>query len=242
MKAWRIHSLISHFIFVTNMSDKRVPLHLRDTNNPPHHLTEEQKRNWIRAVVKAKKNHDLQQRNPPFVNASSVLHQQVHHAGNISIGDQSRRLLLLIYIRYGIGKVEFSPFLDICYALSSSLNLPIYLEHIRWVGKRPKNSFIWYLDAKTHSWGPITQELHPVASYEIFEWPIRASTCDLQKKFSGWYNWALSHCEMCYPSRRRVDITNDVINVYMPRTESLSPSWKMGTPKGINLRGWSIPG
>ena len=42
------------------MSDKHLPYHLRDINNPPVHLHEQQQHNWIRAADKAKKNYQLQ--------------------------------------------------------------------------------------------------------------------------------------------------------------------------------------
>ncbi|CAF4144244.1 unnamed protein product [Rotaria sordida] len=46
------------------MSDKFVPYHLCDINNPPAHLDGNQKLNWIRAAKKAKKNYQYQQQHP----------------------------------------------------------------------------------------------------------------------------------------------------------------------------------
>ncbi|CAF5162823.1 unnamed protein product, partial [Rotaria magnacalcarata] len=45
---------------------------LRDINNPPAHLDDKQKSNWIRTAQKAKKNYENQQQYPAFYLPTSV--------------------------------------------------------------------------------------------------------------------------------------------------------------------------
>ncbi|CAF3226396.1 unnamed protein product [Rotaria sp. Silwood2] len=48
------------------MSHKFVPYHLRDIKNPPAHLDDHQKSNWICTATKTKKNYQYQQQCPAF--------------------------------------------------------------------------------------------------------------------------------------------------------------------------------
>ncbi|CAF0815486.1 unnamed protein product [Rotaria sp. Silwood1] len=58
---------------VITMSDKRIPFHLRNINNPPPHLNEQQQQQtWIGTAKKTKKNHQLRQQYSPFVVPTSM--------------------------------------------------------------------------------------------------------------------------------------------------------------------------
>jgi hypothetical protein len=48
-----------------------------------------------------------------------------------------------------------------------------------------------------YSWGSLREEVYPAMIYELFGWPIQASVINIQLRFPGWYDWALSHCEVC---------------------------------------------
>ena len=50
---------------------------------------------------------------------------------------------------------------------------------------------------RLYCWGPLEMEIQPATNYYLFDWPIRASMINIQKRFSDWYEWALSHCEVC---------------------------------------------
>lgn len=101
------------------MSDKFVPYHLRDINNPPAHLDSKQKSNWIRAAQKAKKNYQYQQQYPAFHISTSfyeiiyvnkyttteTMQKLINHVRNCheftfdTEGEQSNQQLALIQIQ-----------------------------------------------------------------------------------------------------------------------------------------------
>ena len=204
------------------MSDKHGPLHLRDINNPPRHLTDEQKKKWIRTAIKAKKNFDLEQNKPSFVVPSSAY--EVFFINKYTTIETFQSVIIHVEACYEFTLDTESEKSDHQLALIQIQSIPrqlpcfivlVELAHLPSedsVGRKNVQEFfrlIFRRENTLNSWGSLDQELRPAASHGLYEWPIRASMRNIQDKFPAWYNWALSHCEICCPSLRRTDATEN---------------------------------
>ncbi|CAF2080328.1 unnamed protein product [Rotaria magnacalcarata] len=167
---------------------------LRDINNPPAHLDDKQKSNWIRTAQKAKKNYENQQQYPAFYLPTSVYENY--------ICEQSNHQLALIQIQ------TIHQQLPCFVVLLELLHLPSYNTLI-FVKIKQLFHLIFQSTNKLYSWGPLRQELYPAVNYELLEWPIKSQIFDIQLEFSEWYNWTLSHCEVCSPSLLQDNVIND---------------------------------
>ena len=194
------------------MSDKRerVPYHLRDVNNPPPHLEEDQKKNWIDAAMKAKNNYRLGQQYPPFIIPSSIYEVKFVHKNTLNDTMQ-------MIIDYAQDSNEYtfdteSEKLDYHLALIQiqiiSHRLPALVIILELAHLPPKKSSIFMQikqffqlvfrpGNRLYAWGSLREEVYSAMIYELFEWPIQASVFNIQLKFPDWYDWALSRSEMC---------------------------------------------
>ncbi|CAF3494634.1 unnamed protein product, partial [Rotaria socialis] len=156
------------------MSDKFVPYHLRDINNPPAHLDENQKSNWIRTAQKAKKNCQNQQQYPAFniptsfyeiiyINKNTTtetMQKLINHVRNCNEftfdteGEKSNKQLALIQIQTIPQQLPFFVVL---------LELPHLPSHDTLIYVKIKQLFqlIFQSKNKLYSWGPLRQELYP---------------------------------------------------------------------------------
>ncbi|CAF3544580.1 unnamed protein product [Rotaria socialis] len=189
------------------MSDKFVPYHLRDINNPPAHLNDKQKSNWIRTAQKAQKNYQNQQQYPAFTLPTSFyeiiyvnkftttetmqkLIDHVRHCHEFTFdteGEKSNKQLALIQIQ------TIPQQLPCFVVLVELLHLPSFNTLI-FVKIKQLFTLIFQSKNKLYSW----------------EWPITSQIFDIQLGFSDWYTWALSHCEVCSPSLLQHNVINDV--------------------------------
>ena len=91
---------------------------------------------------------------------------------------------------------------------------------------------------RLYCWGSLEMEIRPAVDYYLFDWPIRASMINIQKRFSDWYEWALSHCEVCSlntrssitifinGSNRRIDSIT-VCNCHRPSPYRVNELWSL---------------
>ena len=154
------------------MSDHRfIPFHLRDINNPPAYLNEDQQKSWITAAIKAKKNYQLKQNYPSFtiptdmyevkyvnkyttINVMQLLIRHVENCQEYTIdteGERSTNEVVLIQIETIPREL---PIFIIIFELKhlSSDNSPsnVMIKNIFRLIFRPGN--------KLYSWGPIEKE------------------------------------------------------------------------------------
>jgi hypothetical protein len=197
------------------MSKKFTPMHLRDINNPPHYLDLNQQKSWVKAAVKAKKNHELQQHYPTFtlptamyevqyvnkyttLDTMQLLIDHVERCEEYSIdteGDKSSKETTLLQIQ----SIPFEfPIFVIIVELS---HLPAH--------DSPSNAFIKKLfrsifrsTNKIYIWGSAEKELSSIEDNELFECPIKAKHYNIQKLFADWYGWARSRCGISSPCCR----------------------------------------
>ncbi|CAF1329628.1 unnamed protein product [Rotaria sordida] len=193
------------------MSDKFIPYHLRDINDPPGHLDDQQKANWISA---AKKAFDIPTSLYEIIYANKyttteTMQKLIDHVRNCneftfdSEGEKSTKQLALIQIQTIPQQLPFFVILVECAHLPP-INSLIHL--------RIKQLFelIFKFRDNIYSWKPLHKEIYPAIVYQWFEWHIKTSVVNLQLKFADWYSWALSHDKMCTLSNHRNIIINDI--------------------------------
>ncbi|CAF1677121.1 unnamed protein product [Rotaria sordida] len=188
------------------MSDKFVPYHLCDINNPPAHLDGNQKLNWIRAAKKAKKNYQYQQQHPAldiptsfyeiiYVNkytTTETMQKLINHVRNCNEftfdteDEKSTKQLALIQIQTIPQQLPFFVILVECAHLPP-INSSIHLQI------KQLFELIFKFRNNIYSWESLRKEIYPAIVYQWFEWPIKTSVVNFQLKFADWYNWTLSH-------------------------------------------------
>ncbi|CAF4032858.1 unnamed protein product [Rotaria magnacalcarata] len=178
------------------MSDKFVLYHLRDINNPPAHLDDKQKSNWIRTAQKAQKNYQRQQQYSVFnlltsfyeiiyVNKSTTtetmqkLIDHVQHCHEFTFDtkdDRSSMQLALIQIQ------KIPRQLPCFVVLLELFHLPSH-DTLIFVKIRQLFQLIFQSKNKLYSSGPLQLELYSTVNYELFEWPITSQIFDIQRDF-----------------------------------------------------------
>ena len=223
------------------MSKKSTPLHLRDINKPPPHLDLHQQKTWINAAVKAKKNHERQQRYPAFtiptvmyevkfvnkhttLDTLQLLINHVERCEEYSIdteGDKITTELALIQIQ--TIPHEFPMFVII-----------VELSHLPLSGSPSnvliKNLFriIFRSTNKVYTWGSLGKELASIKDNGLFDWPIKTKQFNIQLLFTNWYNWALSSCGISGPGRRRInDVNNAGCLCHPPNPYRVGELWSL---------------
>ena len=98
---------------------------------------------------------------------------------------------------------------------------------------------------RLYCWGSLEREIQPAVDYYLFDWPVRASMINIQEKFSDWYQWALSHCEVCSldtrsgitvsinGSNRRIDSIT-VCNCHRPSPYQMNELWSLQKALGYS--------
>ncbi|CAF1947553.1 unnamed protein product [Rotaria magnacalcarata] len=162
------------------MSDKFVLYHLRDINNPPAHLDDKQKSNWIRTAQKAQKNYQRQQQYSVFnlltsfyeiiyVNKSTTtetmqkLIDHVQHCHEFTFDtkdDRSSMQLALIQIQ------KIPRQLPCFVVLLELFHLPSH-DTLIFVKIRQLFQLIFQSKNKLYSSGPLQLELYSTVNYEL---------------------------------------------------------------------------
>ncbi|CAF1398267.1 unnamed protein product [Rotaria magnacalcarata] len=188
------------------MSDKFVPYHLRDINNPPAHLDDKQTSNWIPLNLAASSYEIVYVNKFTTTEIMQKLIDHVRHCHEFIFdteGDRSSKQLALI-------QIQTIPRQLPCFVvLLELLHLPSH-DILIFVKIRQLFRLIFQSNNKLYSWGPLRLELYPAVNYELFEWAIKSQIFDIQRNFSKWYIWALCHCEVCSPSLLQRNVINDV--------------------------------
>ncbi|CAF4133604.1 unnamed protein product [Rotaria sordida] len=162
------------------MPDKFVPYHLCDIKNPPAHLDDNQKSNWI-----------------PFDIPTSLY--EIIYANKYTTTETMQKLI--DHVR---NCNEFTFDGDVECAHLPPIHSLIHLQI------KQLFELIFKFRNNIYSWEPLRKEIYPAIVYQWFEWPIKTSVVNFQLKFADWYNWTLSHYKMCSLSNRRNIIINDI--------------------------------
>ena len=192
------------------MSRRKIPYHLRDVDNPPAHLEDEQKKNWIKTAVKAKNNFELGEQYPPLNLPRSSY--EIIHLHRRTTDDDIRRVFKHIDSCYEFVLDSESDKTTKALSLIQIQTLPTHLpivilliamQHLpaahTSLHQQMKKIFdmIFNKNNMLYSWGCLSTELKPAQRYKLFVWPIKSTIINLQDEFSEWYRWARSHCEVC---------------------------------------------
>ncbi|CAF4186203.1 unnamed protein product [Rotaria sordida] len=120
-----------------------------------------------------------------------------------SEGEKSTKQLALIQIQTIPQQLPFFVILVECAHLPP-INSSIHLQI------KQLFELIFKFRNNIYSWESLRKEIYPAIVCQWFEWPIKTSVVNFQLKFADWYNWTLSHCEMCSLSNRRNAIINTI--------------------------------
>ncbi|CAF4644244.1 unnamed protein product [Rotaria socialis] len=195
--------------YYRNDSSGFVPYHLRDINNPPAHLDDKQKSNWIRTAQKMQKNYQNQQQYPAFYLPTSFY--EIIYVNKFTTTETMQKLI--DHVRYcleftfdtegersnnqlALIQIQTIPQQLPCFVvLLELLHLPSY-DTLIFVKIKQLFQLIFQSKDKLYSWGSLRRELYPAVNYELWEWPITSQIFDVQLDFSEWYKWALFHCKV----------------------------------------------
>ncbi|CAF4520277.1 unnamed protein product [Rotaria socialis] len=195
--------------YYRNDSSGFVPYHLRDINNPPAHLDDKQKSNWIRTAQKMQKNYQNQQQYPAFYLPTSFY--EIIYVNKFTTTETMQKLI--DHVRYcleftfdtegersnnqlALIQIQTIPQQLPCFVvLLELLHLSSY-DTLIFVKIKQLFQLIFQSKDKLYSWGSLRRELYPAVNYELWEWPITSQIFDVQLDFSEWYKWALFHCKV----------------------------------------------
>ena len=214
------------------MSDRYFIRRLRGPYIPTAERDKLRQNKSTRTVAKRVINDQLQQRYPSFVIPTSMyeiiflnkytsidimikLINHVQQCTQFTIDTESENSngqLALIQIQ------TIPPQLPSLIILIELAHLPS-TNRTKYVKIKEFLQLVFRSNNELYSWGQLNDELRLARDYHLFEWPILASTIDIQYFYPGWYEWALSHCETCCPSHHAAvndDITLNFQNYPLP--------------------------